>query len=1604
MASYKSGLGPPTRPGDVSRGRRLGAYMQVGSVKPPKIEQREDITHTSGQGSRRMATPVTEAPQTSIPRPSSRYASSNARTRPGKLKVATTTHLGFGSSSVRAPAEKDQPELEGKLSWNVLRRKPSSVAQILRHAIPSAERTASSSPAPWSQGVAGNRPSMDPSMPLAEGYTEIFTRPRARPAVRELPPIIPELDRYRNRPEVSQPHGKPVVDLPPKLSTQDLPPPIPLQPGTPVYHSAGSIHHRYGGAHSGSGYSASPSTRFSESPGPGIHSRDTTPTSMSSHSPGIIAPCQTATPRLRKSIPALSGLPLSSARIRAASISNEVEAAPLEYHGLSSLQESATLLSSNSSAKGEGKIEAKEKGKRPAIPPPRLLPPRKSSQRFKSCRSEEDSPSKPYGALAEPVVTTGEPLHIKKQPTSTPASKQNGTSIRPSREHTPDLRSQLGNSMTFFRSNTAGISLSPDSALPRSAAPSPQPPHLALRSQHPSRLPSGNPCPSSVLGKAAPAHSGLGIVPDPPPRHSSKATATRTLYRSLPNKKPQFGLFGRRTKTALNLPTTDSKDKIPRKGPVAGTGHEGYSRYGLRARSISVASSSQESVASTRAHDLFLVQRMSPVIIAGGGEIVENRNVSVELSNSESNTSLVWGRPSMESRGSSNFSHEIPRATSRPSALPREPSKRSLGIAIPKSRRASDSSDDGNGKSSITFRPSAQPMNNSTSTLNLPGPQNLSPTGRGASASVTSLDASISIISSDFQGPKPVTIQARELEINRSKKSVKRPHSLRKWNFFHRSHAIKPELETRSLRVAVAKSAPKTPAVPHYAMLDSSDEQLDLEDGAMDLDDILRDADVTSLSNKELDLLQFGKVQEDKRCEKNPHTTRPVLSKITPLTLFSSPEPGATHASELAAPRMDLHLTNDKDTAPMRPSRLPQVGRIPKVVSARPETTSSKSFSRPFARLSTVQPLTNLQTVDKDSVGLGYIPPISLTPEPYSHSRHAQAGSGDAPSASVDAGVEEEPSHRGFLSFSPRKNSQATTSSTSSSCGSGSVSITAVIPEANAELGEDEVWNEYDDLIHGNDKENVPQPASATSSDGTPFQYGGFGIQKVKQNSLVAKESPILASVPKLSSLTAEMGMSERCSALTTSSVYSADMSARLREALDSMSTPTTPMSFPVFREGYEERNNSVLTSLSQKLPRHASQMSLTSRKKSPCSITHSRSMSGSWSGAEAITGQTVENKGKGNMGQQRGPGSSRTNLRAASITVSRWLTFGHVLFSPALQEIEMRSEEAEVLVLDGLGNDDWSFYASETYPSATFTNLSPTTPSSPQSCSPLLNFPHAPPNHLQVQHPSLSSPLFTDTQFPFPFSTFNAVILRFPPASSLATTTHLVSEAFRVLKPGGYLELAVLDLDMLNMGNRIRRAVRSLKVRIRTSCPQVSLGSASDTILKIAGSCGFGDIKSCKVGVPVAGAISAASDGSSSSSSPKTGKRRSRKGTSTSTSTSVDVKPIEGKGKGKRNYSAREREEPSFASLVRSSPTPSADEGITQMVARVGRWWYINCYESSLRSTSPSAFAAGSIFDDESVLRECEAWGTSFKLLVAHARKPAILGGKRPVAGRGRG
>jgi hypothetical protein len=1277
MASYKPGFDPPTRLDDSLQSKRQGTHIQPGMSR---LEVREvEIVRLTGHtdSSRRR-----QAPPIRLPRPSTRGPS------PRPKLISDTKARGFpeissssGKSTTTTMISSNAPALKGKASRNVLRRKPSSIAwQQPSTSRPRIERAGSSSPSKWQQIPAEERPSIESSLKSAEAYNEIFMRTTSRNNTTEASPqVIPELDRYRTSREqnVGQLQRFNIGTL--RLTTQELSPHASSSVTPSVTPGFSSTQNRHSG-YSGSGYSASPSTRFSESPGPGAYSRDTTPTSMSSQSPGIMAPSKTiTTPRLPQGSPALSRPPLT--RRRTGSTSVEPEEPIPESRTLFLVKESLNS-SSNSTVKNNG-MEKDRKEKRPSPLPP-SPPPRKSSQKFKKERSEDGTPKTATKTPAKPVMTS----------LSDSSPSKNVPPVRPSRKGTPDLLSQqFSESMAVIQSNLVGIPFSQErrrsgTALPRGMSPQ------ALCPQQESRNLSRGSSPSLVQPlrrEGTPAPSSIGIVPNlrspQEPHPSIRAPTVRTPSPSVVNSRPRFGFFGRRAKTTPEVSTLQNNGKASRKGPAAGTGHEGYGRYGApRGRSTSAGgssvsrdrsmSASQESITSTQTHDPFLRERMSPVVIAGGGEIVENRNMSSELMRIESNTNLPQGRLSMSMHSSkSSLSQDAAaRTTLWPSLLPND-SKAATSLAVkPRVRRPSDSSDDAIGKPSLEFRRSIQRLNSSTGILNLPKPLNV--TKAGMSPSLKSLESSIM---SEESQPEPE--RGRKGQLTKPRKLEKRPRSPRKWNFFHRPQ---PHIET----MAVAIGRPPVKAVPHYAMLDSSDEQQDPE--SMDLEDILLDADVVDLSNEELDALQFGTYTENLRRIEDLNTMmeKPVTEPIPerrPI-LFSSPEPmnstpelpqpGKFVAKEFAhlqspnlsadlnttLPKADLHLTSE--IAPLRPSRLAQVGRIPKVVSARPVATSPKSFSRPFARLSTLQSSPGPVVLDQESVGLGPSPPKPSTPKSIQDGLQHDLGPrglclglgldlrSNSPDLKLDSTLA---NHRDFLSFSPRKDSEATTNS---SGGMSFTGTTAIIPDANAALVEDEIWDEYNDLI---ENDNVIMiPPSTSSSHCAPFQYESYESGRMERNKVQTTEN----LAPET------MSLSSPRRSTTSSSVYSGDMTARMRDALAAAPTPTTPMSFTDFFSGYGDRNNSVPCD-SERNPKRSSQGS---SRKSGSSNSHAKTNSVLMTIAEQESNSSI----------------SQVNLRVGSMTVSKWLTFGHVLFSPAreeLMQVEGSNKRHSILVIDGLGN-----------------------------------------------------------------------------------------------------------------------------------------------------------------------------------------------------------------------------------------------------------------------------------------------------------------------------
>ncbi|CAK7271697.1 hypothetical protein SEPCBS119000_004740, partial [Sporothrix epigloea] len=334
------------------------------------------------------------------------------------------------------------------------------------------------------------------------------------------------------------------------------------------------------------------------------------------------------------------------------------------------------------------------------------------------------------------------------------------------------------------------------------------------------------------------------------------------------------------------------------------------------------------------------------------------------------------------------------------------------------------------------------------------------------------------------------------------------------------------------------------------------------------------------------------------------------------------------------------------------------------------------------------------------------------------------------------------------------------------------------------------------------------------------------------------------------------------------------------------------------------------------------------------------------------------ESRGFGNKDAVEDPTVVQVALRVSSMTVSRWLTFGQVLFSPArcvIAEAASPPHGHSVLIIDGLGNDDWSFYAAETYPAAAFFNLSPCAPLPLHRHCGTAAFPLSPRNHCQIQYSSYADRL------PFASGRFRAVVFRFPAAARGSDYRNIVDEARRVLKPGGYLELSIMDLELNGMGPRTRRAIRQLKERMSSRIPESQLGAAADAILRFVGVAGFANVKCCRVGIPV-----------SSSSPPRSDRDSIEPG--------CEARPVQDRC--------------SLAEMM-ASGRPTANESISSTLARVGRWWHSQCYKDAaptptLRQSSGVA-ERSDIWTNRALLEECEEWQTTFRFTVCYARTPDV-------------
>ncbi|KAJ4384108.1 hypothetical protein N0V86_000953 [Didymella sp. IMI 355093] len=835
-----------------------------------------------------------------------------------------------------------------------------------------------------------------------------------------------------------------------------------------------------------------------------------------------------------------------------------------------------------------------------------------------------------------------------------------------------------------------------------------------------------------------------------------------------------------------------------------------------------------------------------------------------------------------------------------------------------------------------------------------------------------------------------------------------------KWNFFSRAHAA-PRVETPAVQEAKGTSpGPGSRSVAHYAFMDAQS-SLNMEDieqlmkeaaGNTDTESVLSDNDSMRKERMQSMLLPPKPILPAFAPPSRPASPKVVLRSdqspqryadltvntdvqpvpessprhsqagtvfdlsppSSPITQQPPPQDEAEPESAPAAvafeapqqtrlPIEDFPPPASAPTSPPpRPSRLPQVGRIPQVISSRgkPRKPSSRSFSRPFVTDHPQSRPTALPRTSFDSIGsvVATAGPV----EPFPILQGLGALSHGSAIATISP-FSEEFRQSEFFKFPPRKDSEVSYSSSSGIWSFAPVAGTAVIPPPGAPLSDDELWNEYDDLL-----DQVISP--------------GGTIRKVPSH-LQGPSLPPPTLNHKTSCVSVLSGSSEM-----EASVPSVHLRrSRLLAALYASQSPTSSMALSDVINDYGDRKLSVVDSTTGRLSLPLSPSLSTVSAQRPSTRT---SLPTSISAGDRLSKATVTSRSDKDRHSTTGARyrdtrhmdfaeaqafghASMADLRFGALMTSKWLSFGRVLFSPVHFQLKDVNED-RVLVIDGTGKD-WSFYCALTYENAAVYDLGPA-PSTPPST----DRKSALPNHRHIRHTSLTDPL------PYPQNFFACVVLRFPSAQPSSTHNFLLSEAKRVLRPGGYLEFSLLDLDLVNMGNCARRAVRQLKMDIHRVDDSISLRNISDEIIAGLGRKRFVECRSCVVGVPVAGNLP----------TPNDVNHPMRKNSTASSRKRAD---------SNLNPATLPRFEPSFSDLLNASnPSESTDKGIADKVARVGRWWYSRCYESIVLPDGEGPDAAlssdllkNSIWRDNKLISECEELGTTFRMLIGYAQKPEV-------------
>ena len=989
------------------------------------------------------------------------------------------------------------------------------------------------------------------------------------------------------------------------------------------------------------------------------------------------------------------------------------------------------------------------------------------------------------------------------------------------------------------------------------------------------------------------------------------STASFQTAGGTPKSKSRFGFFSRKPKTEDQ--SINDAPKSARKGPAAGTGHEGYAKQPARLRSGSssshgssapgrgVLSRRKSSGASSKTSDLddFLQQRLSPVYLRG--EAKDNQSQASE-STLDEHAVFTPSHSSPETAHTSTSSADFP----NPIFAPQAP----LELELPSDESIT------RGRPSIDQALQSPPTSRSPSRKRLvkPRPNPKEPMPKKADMAKRGVDKD----NADL--PRPSTqltrVATQESLLDASVKSKKS-----NWSPFHKDHSpsksqgngsffqrskpsSSPEIQQAEPGSRDSLSGP-TLASAHYLPIEAST-GVDVEN----LDNIMREAQV-QLENGSDAGTDFEDLDDEVDFTSE-------VTQAQAATLLSASSTNRLDTAPAQSGQMPQIATQDADlesTAPgnvPKPSRLVPVGRIPSVSSKKDQLRkpTNLSFSRPFARAS---PRPELQSPPASATSSLFPPSIyhaqksSASSDASAHTAATKSSTSnaDAASSNINTSMRDITTSRPFLEHEPRKNSDVSYSSSSGTMYFPTAATIAHAPGRHSRTSADEAWPEYDDLI---DHVLTRTPSASSRQSKHPFDSAVVGTLAQLSNPPSALPRLGKVEVFPTSTEASDRHLSQSPVIVGASEPVGA-IAAALRETPSICTLRST-------------RSNSMSNSLH-------------SRDSAPSFLKHKRSSS---LPLDARLSKTSEDGKKDTS--QRGSSvqvvpENPFMFRYRVLMTSKWLSFGRLLFSPIHEELSNPSDR--VLVIDGLGNRDWSYYCAVSYPQTQIYSLGPSASSPADGSSTIGDVG----NLSNYRHFAYTTP---GTDFPFPKGFFAAVVYRFPAAGSDAVMRAMVSECKRVLRPGGYLEISTIDLDLSNMGSLSRRAIRNLKTQMRNAVPNVSLNSASDSLQSLIGRRGFENLKSCVVGVPAAGVI------------------------------------------GSSRENSHDGEQVDFGSLANDN-SKEGDDHITKMVSQVGRWWYTQCYESAVL---PNGDTTKSLWCDRELLHECEELNTTFKLLICHAQKPS--------------